>query len=80
MSRKEAHAHLAEVGGQPTAGVTRKTDVLVIGTQDPARLRPGNGQSSRSRKAEELLAKGHHIEMISEAVFLERLACSEIAK
>lgn len=80
MSRKEAHAHLAEVGGQPAAGVTRKTDVLVIGTQDPARLRPGDDQSSKSRKAEELLAKGHHIEIISEADFLERLACSELAQ
>jgi len=77
MSRKEAYAHLAEVGGQPVAGVTRKTDVLVIGTQDPATLRPGDDQI---RKAEELLAKGHHIEMISKADFLERLACSEIAK
>ncbi|GAA3704789.1 exonuclease domain-containing protein [Nonomuraea antimicrobica] len=80
MNRKEAHTHLAEVGGQPAVGVTRKTDVLVIGTQDPARLRPGDDQSSKSRKAEEFLAKGHQIEIISEADFLERLACSEIAK
>ncbi|GHH64841.1 hypothetical protein GCM10017673_08220 [Streptosporangium violaceochromogenes] len=77
MTRKEAHDHLAEAGGRPVAGVTRKTDVLVIGTQDPVRLRPGDNRSGKSRKAEELLAKGHAIEMISEVDFLERLACGE---
>ncbi|MEU3169518.1 exonuclease domain-containing protein [Streptosporangium sp. NPDC006930] len=80
MTRKEAHDQLADVGGQPAAGVSRKTDVLVIGTQDPARLRPGDDRSSKSKKAEELLAKGHGIEIISEVDFMERLACSEITK
>lgn len=39
LGRKEAHTHLAEVGGQPAAGATRKTNVLVIGAQDPAKVR-----------------------------------------
>lgn len=77
MTRQEAHDRLADVGGQPAAGVTRKTDILVIGTQDPARLRPGDDRSGKSKKAEELLTKGHGIEVISEVDFLERLACSE---
>jgi DNA polymerase III epsilon subunit-like protein len=77
MTREQAWSHVAEVGGRPLPGVTKTTNVLVIGTQDGRRLRPGTSKSSKQRKAEQLLAAGHEIEAISEADFRERLAATE---
>ena len=77
MTREQAWGHVAEVGGRPVPGVTKSTDVLVIGTQDGRRLAPGASRSNKQRKAEQLLAAGHEIEAISEADFLERLAATE---
>lgn len=79
MTRAEAHALLAEVGGQPMPGVTRHTDLLVVGTQDPGRLRPGSLVSEKQRKAQHLLDEGREIEVVSEADFLQLLASSESA-
>jgi DNA polymerase-3 subunit epsilon len=77
MTRAEAHALLAAAGGQPLPGVTRQTDMLVVGTQDPRRLRPGTMLSGKQRKAQLLLDEGQDVEVISEADFLQRLASSE---
>ncbi|MEU7925812.1 exonuclease domain-containing protein [Micromonospora sp. NPDC049801] len=77
MSRDEARHLVAEVGGQPVAGVSKKTNVLVIGEQDPSRLRPGAETSSKHQKAATLLEAGHSIEVISELDFLQRLASTE---
>jgi len=77
MTREQAWGHVAEVGGRPVPGVTKTTDVLVVGTQDGRRLAPGASRSNKQRKAEQLLAAGHEIEAISEADFIERLAATE---
>ena len=77
MNRDEARRLVAEVGGQPVAGVSKKTDVLVIGEQDPGRFRPGAKTSSKHQKAAALLEAGNSIEVISEVDFLQRLAATE---
>jgi DNA polymerase III epsilon subunit-like protein len=77
MTRDQARHLVAEVGGQPVAGVSKKTDLLVIGEQDARRLKPGAETSSKHRKAAALLDAGHPIEVISEVDFLERLATTE---
>ncbi|HZC99237.1 MAG TPA: exonuclease domain-containing protein [Actinomycetes bacterium] len=77
MTREQAWHRVAEVGGRSVPGVTKATQVLVVGTQDGRRLRPGTSQSGKQRKAAQLLAAGQEIEMISEADFLERLAATE---
>lgn len=73
MTRPDAQEALAKVGGQPVASVTKKTDILVVATPDPTRFVHGAAKSSKHSRAEELLAAGHDIELISEADFLERL-------
>ncbi|GAA4062816.1 exonuclease domain-containing protein [Streptomyces shaanxiensis] len=76
LSRAEAQHQLADVGAQATAGVSRKTDILVVGTADPTRFAPGMTLSGKHRKAKELLDSGHEIEVISETEFLELLSLS----
>ena len=74
MTRAEAHQHLADVGAQAVPGVSKKTDVLVVGMADPSRFAVGMTASSKHRKAQELLDRGHKIEMIGEVDFLEWLS------
>lgn len=68
-SRKELQQYIADIGGTPVDGVTRKTDILVVGQQD-YRVVGTSGMSSKQRKACELLEKGQEIEILSENDFL----------
>jgi DNA polymerase-3 subunit epsilon len=74
MVRTDAQRRLAEAGAQAVPGVSKKTDVLVVGMPDPRRFAPGMEVSKKQRKAQELLDKGHRIEMIGEVDFLEWLS------
>ncbi|KUF13307.1 exonuclease domain-containing protein [Streptomyces silvensis] len=76
LSRADAQQRLADVGAQATAGVSRKTDILVVGTADPTRFAPGMALSGKHRKAQELLDAGHEIEVVSETDLLELLSLS----
>lgn len=77
MTRSRAWELVAEAGAQPAKGVSKKIDLLVVGTQDPRRLTPGATRSGKQAKAMALLKDGHPIEVISEVDFLERLAATE---
>ncbi len=77
MVRSQAWGLVAEAGGQPIPGVSKKSDVLVIGDQDPRRFVPGATMSSKHQKAAGLLQAGHPIEVIAEPDFLQRLAATE---
>ena len=50
MTRAMAWTRTAEVGGHPASGVTRHTNILVIGYQDARKLRPGEELSAKARK------------------------------
>ena len=73
MTRREAFHRLAEIGGTPGQTVTKKTDLLVVGDQDIARLAEGETMSSKLKKAATLRASGQDIELIGESEFLRRL-------
>jgi DNA polymerase-3 subunit epsilon len=77
MPRRQAWELVAEAGGQPVPSVTKDTDLLVAGEQDPRRLVPGATLSGKQQKAAALLATGHSIELIAEPDFLQRLASTE---
>src|SRR5256886_1396313 len=77
MTRSHGWSLIAEAGGQPVPGVSKKTDVLVIGVPDPRRFVPRADMSSKYQKAARLLPAGHAIQGISEADFLQRLAATE---
>ncbi len=70
LTREQAADHAARAGCTVTPSVTKKTTLLVVGTQDLATL-AGHEKSSKHRKAEELLAKGQHIRILTESDFLE---------
>ncbi len=74
MTRGVAWERVAEVGGQPESGVTRHTNILVVGYQDSQKLRPGEALSTKARKAQDLRAKGQEIELMGEVDFLQLLA------
>lgn len=70
MVRKEAMQLVVNIGGRIEDNVTAKTDYLVLGTQDYRRLKVGE-ESSKTRKAKALIAKGKNINIISENDFYE---------
>jgi NAD-dependent DNA ligase len=74
MPRAEAWKRVAEVGGQPAQGVTKRTNVLVLGYQEARKLRPGEELSAKARKARDLRAEGREIEPMREVDFLQLLA------
>lgn len=53
MTRDKARQLVAEVGGQPIAGASRTTDVLVIGEHNPRQLKPGAAPSTKQDKADD---------------------------
>jgi DNA polymerase-3 subunit epsilon len=74
MVRTRAWELVAACGGQPAAGVTKLTNILVIGYQDARKLRPGEELSAKARKAAALRDKGQAIELLGEVDFVRMLA------
>lgn len=68
MTREQAREAAARLGCVPLSGVSKKTTMLVVGDQDIRRLN-GSEKSSKHRKAEELIHKGHAIRILSESDF-----------
>lgn len=73
MTRQMAWNECAAVGAQPEKNVTKRTNVLVIGDLDPARLVPGETLSQRAVKAFDLRAGGQEIEVLTEFDFLREV-------
>lgn len=79
LPRSEAANLAASIGCQVASGVTKKTTILVVGDQDITKL-AGHEKSSKHRKAEQLVAEGHHIRIVRESDFktLVRTARNEV--
>lgn len=73
MSRRQAFQWLKDVGGRPADGVTRDTNILVVGEQDLRKLAAGETLSHKQRKAAELRLKGQDIQLLGEDDFLRLL-------
>lgn len=73
MTRREAFQRLLDCGGRPEEGVTKHTNILVVGEQDLAKLAVGETMSAKQRKAAALRLKGRDIQLIGEVDFLEAL-------
>ena len=73
IPRHEAADLAARAGCEVTDGVTKQTTLLVVGDQD-IRLLNGNEKSNKHRKAEELIAKGKSIRILTETDFLSMVA------
>jgi len=68
IPRKEAATLAASAGISVAPSVTKQTTLLVVGEQDLGVL-AGHEKSSKHRKAEELIASGQKIRIISDAEF-----------
>ena len=68
MPRTEAESIVAAAGGVVGEGVTKKTNFIVCGYQDPAVLN-GHKKSSKLIKAEQYAADGCDIQIIPEELF-----------
>lgn len=70
LPRSEAAKIAADIGCDVANSVTKKTTILVVGTQDASKL-AGYDKSSKHRKAEDLIEKGNSIKILSEKDFIE---------
>ena len=66
--RRELVRQAVEWGCDYKPGMSKKVTMLVLGTQDERRLL-GHGKSSKHRRAEELIRKGHDIRILTEDDF-----------
>jgi DNA polymerase-3 subunit epsilon len=73
FTRRDAAQLAVDAGAFFSAGVTKKTDLLVVGTQDLAVLN-GYAYSGKMRRAATMAEQGHHIEIISEDDFYRMIA------
>jgi DNA polymerase-3 subunit epsilon len=71
--RREAAGLAARAGCESADGVTKHTTLLVVGDQD-VRLLNGHGKSAKHRKAEELIAKGQPIRILTESDFISMVS------
>jgi len=72
MPRHEAAQLASQAGCNVSDSVTKKTSLLVVGDQDVRKL-AGHEKSSKHRKAEELIAKGQPVRILSESDFLRTI-------
>jgi DNA polymerase-3 subunit epsilon len=73
MQRKEAMQLVLNAGGQPKAGVSGKTDYLVVGEVDLRQLREGEQVTSKMRRALQLRESGAPIQILGETDFVQLL-------
>jgi len=71
MSREEAHRAVEQRAGRVLGSVTKKANVLVVGTQTSPFVR--GKYSTKHRMAMELRERGHAIEIVEESVFIDWL-------
>ena len=70
MSRKDAMQLVVDFGGSVGDNVTKKTNYLILGNNDFCQSIK-DGKSNEQKKAEDLILKGHDIEILSENVFYD---------
>lgn len=70
MTRKEAMQKVVNKGGIISDGVTEDTDFLVLGLQDFSKFADGK-ESSKTKKAKNLISKGRKLQIIDEVEFLK---------
>lgn len=72
MTRAGAMQLVANLGGIPADGVTKKTNFLILGNNDYCKTIK-DGKSSKQKKAEKLILDGADLQIIPEQVFYDML-------
>lgn len=76
MSRQQAAEKAALVGCDVHDSVTKKTTMLVVGTQTSRMIAPGD-KSRKHKQAERYIEKGQEIEILTEENFLQLIEMGE---
>ncbi len=71
LTRREAAKIANELGAGVAPSTTKKTTILIVGTQDSSKI--VGDKSSKHRRAEELINDGHAIEILAESDFLKMI-------
>lgn len=77
LPRSEAAQHAAQLGCTVANSVNQKTTLLCVGDQDIRQL-AGHDKSSKHRKAEQLIEKGHSVQIITESDFLSLVGLQQL--
>ena len=72
MTRKDAMQLVADIGGIPADGITKKTNYLILGNNDYCSSIK-DGKSSKQKKAEKMKLDGADIEIMPESVFYDMI-------
>ena len=75
IPRREAAAMAAAIGFNVAPSVSKKVGIVVVGDQDARRLN-GADKSSKHRKAEQLIAEGCDVRIITEDDFRQIVAAA----
>lgn len=75
MPRREAAALAAKAGCSVAAGVRTTTSILIVGDQAIRKL-AGHEKSSKYRKVEQMIAKGHSVRILRESDFVRLIELS----
>ena len=73
LTREAAMQLVADIGGIPGDGVTKKTNYLILGNNDYCKSIKG-GKSSKQKKAEKLILEGQDLQIIPESVFIDMIS------
>ena len=73
MTRAEAIEIINTIGGYGSDKMSKQTDFLITGYQNPAVLAEGKSKSSKYIAAEKMLSEGKSIEIIPEDMFIKML-------
>ena len=79
FTRKEAAQVVVNLGGLCENGVTKRTNFLIVGDFDYS-ANVKDGKSSKLKRAEQLIGKGQDLQILSEQVFYDMLADSEVTE
>jgi DNA polymerase-3 subunit epsilon len=69
FTRKAAERATTTLGGHPKSSVSKKTDYVIVGVQDPRHFAAGANEYTKSRRARELRDEGYDIEILTESEF-----------
>ena len=73
MNRDDAEEVVAAYGAETRRSITKATNFVVFGHQDPRKFKKGHKVGGKMTAVEELCAKGQQIEIIMEEDFLKML-------
>ena len=75
IPREKATALVEKMGCRVQPSVTRKTTVLVSGSQDEERLRPGHRRSVKHDAVKKRIREGRDITILRQEEFYELIGC-----